>query len=92
MTKKIISHLSEHDFKRTQPRIAHVDATGHEQQEENFGTEQHAIVEERNVSVQPHARLRLGHPDRVRLSNESENASEARRCGEEREENHLSYP
>ena len=27
------------------------------------------------MSVQPHARLRLGHPDRVRLSNESEYAS-----------------
>jgi hypothetical protein len=71
----LISHFSEHDFKGTQPRIAHVDATGHEQQEENLGTEQHTVVEERDVSVQPHARLRFGHPDRVQLSNKSENAS-----------------
>ncbi len=63
----MIPYFSVHDLKGTRPSIAHVNAVGHKQQKENFGGEQEAVVNKRDVCMQPQARLHLGYPDRGRL-------------------------
>jgi hypothetical protein len=56
----MIPYFSVHDLKGTRPSIAHVNAVCHKQQKENFGGEQEAVVNNRDVCMQPQARLRLG--------------------------------
>jgi hypothetical protein len=53
----VISYFSVHDFKGTKPEIAHIDATGHDKQENDFGGKQHGVVIKGNVHMKPHARL-----------------------------------
>jgi hypothetical protein len=35
--RAVISYFSVHDLKGTKPEIVHIDATGHDQQENDFG-------------------------------------------------------